>query len=134
MVDALEADWAAAICQAGIDALVELLPPLENPAGLLKELCARLFGGSVAVAVVAGVLGVSGTLSTVAAGVEDRPAARVPPGERGNELVVAGEELGAILWETNVLRLVSSVLISANRLSVRLFWLSIALGIASFKA
>lgn len=134
-VVALEADWAAAICQAGIDALVELPLPLVNPGGRLK-LCAGFLGASVVVvaatAAGVGVLELSGTLSTVAdAGVvgvevDDRPAGSVLPDERGNELPVvlvpvAGEALGAILWETSVLRLVSSVLISDNRLSVRVF-------------
>lgn len=133
-VVALEADWAAAICQAGIDALVELPLPLVNPGGRLK-FCAGFLGASVVVAAAAagvGVLELSGTLSTVAdAGVvgvevDDRPAGSVLPDERGNELPVvlvpvAGEALGAILWETSVLRLVSSVLISDNRLSVRVF-------------
>lgn len=129
----LEADWAAAICQAGIDALVELPLPLVNPGGRLK-LCAGFLGASVVAVAAAGVgvLELSGTLSTVAGAgvvgveVDDRPAGSVLPDERGNELLVvlvpvAGEALGAILWETSVLRLVSSVLISDNRLSVRVF-------------
>lgn len=81
-----------------MDALVELLAPAA-PEGLLKELCGTLFGGSAATG--GGVLEGSGTLSTVAAvgavGVEDRPAARVPPGDRANEAVAAGDEVGAIL-------------------------------------